>query len=77
MDISDSSLLSNRDWDPSYLALLFSEDFDDYSNLWNSEMSDMELVCETNKVEKYCPIVEDISIEDDVLCQEVECIEKQ
>ena len=77
MDISDSTLLSNHDWDPSYLALLFSEEFDDYSSLWNSEVSDMDLVCETNKVEKYCPIVEDISMEDDVLCQEVEQIEKE
>ena len=77
MAISDSTLLSNCDWDPSYLALLFSEEFDDYSSLWKSEVSDMDLVCETNKVEKYCPIVEDISIEDDVLCQEVERIEKE
>ena len=29
------------------------------------------------KMEKYCPIVKDISIEDEVLCSAVEQIEKE
>ena len=45
MDIVDSALVGNRDWDPYYLSELFSEDFYDFSNHWQSNMNDMEL-CE-------------------------------
>ena len=77
MDISDDVLWKNRDWDPSYLSQLFSEDFHDVSDLWNINVGDRELVQEANKVEKYSPIVEDISLDDESLCQAVENIEKE
>ena len=60
MDTYDLFLSQNRDWDPSYLAMLFSEDFDDYSDLWSSNVNDYELVQEMNKLEIYAPVVRDI-----------------
>ena len=80
MEVSDAYFVENRDWDPSYLSMLFSEDFNDFSELWNSNVSDMELVSQVDnvdKVEPYCPIVEDISLEDEVLCSAVERIEEE
>ena len=40
MDTFDWYLSWNRDWDPSYLTMLFSEDFNDCSDLWNSNVDD-------------------------------------
>ena len=77
MEVSDECFVENRDWDPSYLALLFSEEFNDFGDLWKSNVTDMELVSEVNKLEAYCPIVEDISLEDEVLCTAVERIEEE
>ena len=44
MDISDSLLSSNRNWDPSYLSEIFQEDFYEFSELWSSNVMDSELV---------------------------------
>ena len=77
MEVSDECFVENCDWDPSYLALLFSEEFNDFGDLWKSNVTDMELVSEVNKLEAYCPIVEDISLEDEVLCTAVERIEEE
>ena len=77
MDLSDKALLSNSDWDPTYLSSIFDMDFHDLSELWGYGMGDSELVDVVNKVEKYCPIVEDISIEHTVLCEVVERIETE
>ena len=77
MDISDSDFISNTDWDPSYLRAIFDEDFVEFDELWNSDIMDSELVLEANKLEKYCPITEDISLDDDTLCSAVESIEKE
>ena len=77
MEVSDALFIENRDWDPSYLSMLFSDDFNDCGELWKSNVTDMELVNEVTKVETYSPIVEDISLEDDVLCQAVERIEEE
>ena len=77
MELSDEVLCDNHDWDPGYLALLFSEEFNDFSEMWNSNVSDGEVVKEVNKVEAYKPIVEDISLDDDILCQAVEQIESE
>ena len=44
MDVSDGELLCNRDWDPSYLHSIFSSEFDDLLDLWDSSINDMELV---------------------------------
>ena len=72
MDFEDDLFL-NLDWDPVYLAYLFREEFDDIDYLWDFEIvNDLELLkmseisdCVT---EKYSPCVEDISLDDDVLC---------
>ena len=77
MDTYDLLLSQNRDWDLSYLAMLFSEDFDDYSDLWASNVNDSELVQEMNKLEIYAPVVEDISMDDDTLVHAVEKIENE
>ena len=77
MDTYDLLLSQNRDWDLSYLAMLFSEDFDDYSDLWASNVNDSELVQEMNKLEIYAPVVEDISMDDDTLVHAVAKIENE
>ena len=60
MEIVDSVLSWNRDWDPSYLALLFSEDFYNFTDLWMSNVSDSDLVNSEKNTDIYCPVVEDI-----------------
>ena len=77
MDVPDSCLIHNHDWDPSYLSQLLSDDFFDFNELWSNNMGDVELVQEVEKVEKYCPTVEDISMDDEVLCNAVEKIEEE
>ena len=77
MDVLDSMFISNRDWDPGYLMDIFSHDFFEFQDLWSSQMSDNELVKEVQNVEKYQPIVEDISMDDDLLCSAVEKIEEE
>ena len=77
MELSDSCLLANRDWDPVYLSSLFETDFDDFSELWINDINDMELLEAEKVVYKYCPIVEDISMEDSDLCLAVERIEEE
>ena len=77
MDISDSLLWKNRDWDPSYLLDIVSEDFYDFGDLWDSSICDSDLVSSVENMEKYCPIVEDISVDDEFLCEAVEEIEKK
>ena len=44
MDTLDNVLLMNRDWDPTYLRDIFSEDFYEFKDLWSSYMNDMDLV---------------------------------
>ena len=75
MDVSDTWLWSNRDWDPSYLSSIFDKDFYDFNDLWLSNINDMELLEAGKDVERYCPIVEDISMDDQELCEAVEQIE--
>ena len=77
MELCDNDLWTNRDWDPSYLQQLFSDEFYDYSDMWKSNVSDGELVKECERVDKYCPIIEDISLYDDTLCSAVEKIESE
>ena len=78
MEVSDGFLIYNRDWDPSYLSEIVQQDFYDFPNLWgDSSVQDSDLVNEMERVERYQPIVEDISIEDDILCSAVEKIEKE
>ena len=77
MEISDELLLKNCDWDPSYLQQLFKEDFNECDLLWVSDITDMELVKEVETIERYNPITEDISLDDEYLCAEVDKIEKE
>ena len=77
MDITDRMLVSNRDWDPSYLNEIFQEDFYDYCDMWSSDLSDSAIVSHLENVEKYCPITEDITMDDDTLCSAVEQIEEE
>ena len=75
MEFEDLSC--NLDWDPSYLLLIFDQDFYDMSELWNasSSISDSDIL--KAMYQKYSPIIEDISIDDDSLCEAVEAIENQ
>ena len=77
MDVADVSLIRNRDWDPGYLRTLFDEDFYEFGDLWKSNVQDEELVRESNRLEHYCPITEDISLDDNVLCEAVEHVEEE
>ena len=74
MDLPEALLVRNRDWDPAYLSEIFDVDFNDYSGLVNTSITDMELV---KHVEKYCPIVEDISLDNETLCKAVTDIENE
>ena len=77
MDISDRLFFTNRDWDPCYLHTIVSEDFFEFKELWETNVCDKELVQVADKVDHYCPIVEDISLDDETLCRAVEQIEKE
>ena len=78
MDIcNDSSFLLNCDWYSVYLVSIFDVDFHDISNLWDNNMEDCELLDVVTTIEKYSPVVEDISLEDDVLYSAVEQIESE
>ena len=75
MDVSDAVIWRNKDWDPSYLLDIFTEDFYDFDELWDNSLTDSDLVQGVSKMEKYCPVVEDISMDDEELCKAVEQIE--
>ena len=77
MDVPDGIYMRNRDWDPAYLLQIFSQDFHEFQDLWSTNVPDKDLVKEVEKVEKYCPIVEDISMDDESLCVAVERIEEE
>ena len=77
MELPDSCFWLNHDWDPSYLSDIFNQDFYCFHKLWNSNISDCELVKEVQNMEKYVPIVEDISIDNNTLCSAVEQIEEE
>ena len=77
MNVSDSDFLTNRDWDPCYLRELVSRDFFDFSEHWKSLVTDVDLNIEMDNFERYCPITEDISIDDEVLWTAVEKIEHE
>ena len=77
MDISDDLLMQNIDWDPVYLASIFDTEFSDCSELWVNEMDDSQLLEVVEQSERYSPIVEDISLDDNVLYLAVEQIETE
>ena len=79
MEVSDRIICMNCDWDPSYLSEIFKEEYYDESYFWNNgaTVSDTELVAHVEKMDYYSPIVEDISLDDKVLCDAVQKIEEQ
>ena len=76
-DFVDRDFISNRDWDPVYLMSIFECDFHDTSDLWVNEMNDLELLEAGKQFDTYAPVVEDISLDDDVLYSAVEQIETE
>ena len=72
MDSGDIHLWVNRDWDPLYLSLIFDVDFNDFSELWESNITDCDIVTALDSMESYCPIVEDITMDDYELCSAVD-----
>ena len=77
MESCDSHFWFNRDWDPEYLALIFDVEFDDCTDMWSSDVCDFDLISAVEKAEKYCPIVENISMDDYELCSAAEKIEQE
>ena len=77
MEVPDICFLWNRDWDPYYFGEIFQHDFYDYSDMWSNDIGDTELLESVNKIKTYCPVVEDISFDDNELCQAVEWIEEE
>ena len=77
MDVSEAALVCNKDWDPSYLRDIFDSDFHDFSELWANSVGDMELLHDVESVERYCPEVEDISLDDESLVNAVTEIENE
>ena len=76
MEIADQMFITNHDWDPYYLRELVTQDFYDFKNHWeNSGISDMDLV--STEEGRYCPLVEDISLDDSTLYEAVSQIEEQ
>ena len=69
--------MSYYDFDPTYLQQVFVDDLYEINNLWTSNINDMDLLQEIEKIERYFPITEDISLDDEVLCSAVEQIEYQ
>ena len=55
--------------------MLLDADFYDFNELWESNTSDCDLVDHVERMETYCPIVENISMDDETLCKAVEKIE--
>ena len=77
MDLSDRVFTAKRDWDPCYLRYIFSQDFYEFRNLWLNGVGDEDMIKATENTEPYSPIVEDISMDDDSLCQAVKQIERE
>ena len=75
MEFSDRIFATNRDWDPQYLRELVSIDFFDFKEHWEMSLSDMELLKAEGAKDRYCPLVEDISVDDQTLYKAVEQIE--
>ena len=74
--MEDSDLMSNLDWDPSYLSTIFDVDFNDMSDLWSSSsVSDNDILHGMDL--KCSPILDEFSLDDEFLYNAVEAIEHQ
>ena len=74
MELSENIFNLDKDWDPHYLGLLFSQNFHDFSNLLKSNMCDQDLLHAVKTIERYNPMVENILLDDETLCEAVEDI---
>ena len=78
MDIADHVFVTNLDWDPQYLMECVTQEFYDFTEHWQNCLSDKELIDgERPRPGSYCPLVEDISLDDDTLYEAVEQIEQE
>ena len=80
MELSDRIFFTYRDWYPQYLREIVSQDFYDFTKHWQSSLADMELVEVAKKAMasgRYCPLIEDISLDDDTLYDAVTQIESE
>ena len=75
MDIADRVFVTNLDWDPQYLMECVTQDFYDFTEHWQNCLSDKELI--DREGPQYCPVVEDILLDDDTLYEAVEQIEHE
>ena len=53
------------------------QDFYDFTELWYSDLNDTDLVMEVESVERYNPLIEDISLDEELLCSALEEVQKQ
>ena len=51
MEVVDSIMCRNRDWDPLYLVDIFNQYFYDYTDLWKSNIEDSDIISKVEKVE--------------------------
>ena len=78
MELSDRIFTVNRDWDPSYLRYIISQDFYDFCDLWANALPNEELLRATESSPgRYCPVVEDLSVDNDTLYEAVAKIEEE
>ena len=66
-DLADRVFMVNYDWDPSYLRYIFSQDFFEFCELWSNGMGDQDMIWAAEASERYCPVVENISLDNDTL----------
>ena len=77
MELNDRIFATNRDWDPTYLCESVSQVWFDFKDLWQSNIGDTELVNAAEGTDKYCPLVKDISLDDETLYAAVQDIENK
>ena len=78
MELVKENLWENRDWDPVYLCQIFDSDFNDFTDMWaSSEVTDNEMIEQSQRLDYYSPITEDISLDDTILYTAVEKIEEE
>ena len=80
MELSDRIFYTNHDWDPQYLRELVCQDFYEFGDHWKSALGDRELIATVEgatAMEPYCPLVEDISLDDETLYDAVTQIENE
>ena len=76
MELSDRIFATNHDWDPQYLRELVMVDFFDFKEHLETSLSDLELL-KAEATDRYCPLMEDISLDDQTLYKAVEQIEQE